>query len=93
LIIRAAAAEISAEMAESWMTLATIGICRSAKSRKPVSTAEKQSSETTVEIAVNPATILNADCSLPPTPNAARRQIGGRDVVVASNGPAMSSAR
>jgi hypothetical protein len=93
LIKRAAAAEISPEIAESCITLDTIGICRLAKFRNPASTAEKHSSETTVEIAVKPAAMLNAHCSLPPTPNAARRQIDDRDVAVASNGPAMSSAR
>jgi hypothetical protein len=30
---------------------------------------------------------------LPPTPNAARRHVDDRDVAVASNRPAMSSAR
>ena len=57
------------------MTSATTGICRAAKSSSPVSTAEKHSSETTVEIAVSAATKLKADWSLAATPNRARRHV------------------
>src|SRR5271156_4995597 len=93
LINRAAAAEISPERAESWMTSATTGIWRAAKSSNPFSTAEKHKRETTVEIAVRAATKLKADWSLAATPNRARRHVEDEGAAPVSDGPAILSAR